>query len=86
METAKITQGLGFAMSSLFSVLGLVLSGSGIGAPIGLSMVAGGAMGAFSSISSIAKTNATIADTQRQLQTNFAQSNISDFNFLSLWF
>lgn len=86
METTKVTQGLGFAMSSLFSVLGLVLSGTGIGAPIGLSMVAGGAMGAFSSISSIAKTNATIADTQRQLQTNFAQSNISDFNFLSLWF
>lgn len=86
METAKITQGLGFAMSSLFSVLGLVLSGSGIGAPIGLSMVAGGAMGAFSSVSGIAKTNANIADTKRQLQTNFAQSNISDFNFLSLWF
>lgn len=86
METAKITQGLGFAMSSLFSVLGLVLSGSGIGAPIGLSMIAGGAMGAFSSVSGIAKTNANIADTKRQLQTNFAQSNISDFNFLSLWF
>lgn len=86
METAKITQGLGFAMSSLFSVLGLVLSGSGIGAPIGLSMLAGGAMGAFSSVSGIAKTDANIADTKRQLQTNFAQSNISDFNFLSLWF
>lgn len=86
METAKITQGLGFAMSSLFSVLGLVLSGSGIGSPIGLPMVAGGAMGAFSSISGIAKTNSNIIDTKRQLQTNFAQSNISDFNFLSLWF
>lgn len=86
METTKATQGLGLAMSSMFSVLGLILSGSGIGAPIGLPMIAGGAMGAFSSISGIAKTNANIVDTKRQLQTNYAQSNISDFNFLSLWF
>lgn len=86
METTKVTQGIGLAMSSMFSVLGLILSGSGIGAPIGLPMVAGGAMGAFSSLSGIAKTDANIADMKRQLQTNIAQSNISDFNFLSLWF